>query len=136
MKILKNHEYQNLLDGVRTQSQFYDELCVKYDDLVNTQYALMDSLSDKDTEIAQLKEQLEVGVTTSDTNFVKMTISDDLEKVTPTIKVKSTMFELLVQEGYLSDTQEGNSFAMQLAMISIAHEALTQLLESFTEAVE
>lgn len=72
----------------------------------------------------------------SDQNYVKLNISENLQQITPVIGVRPDCFEYLFQEGLVDDTKVGNQFAVQLALMSIAAEGLNQLLESFEATVE
>ena len=81
-----------------------------------------------------MKNQINVLQEDADKNSVEIRIDDTITTGTPIVRYKQTVIDKLVEEGYL---REGNTdqFAIQLALITISQEILTQLVESFTEAV-
>ena len=76
-------------------------------------------------------EEHEKMLETQQDNYVKIIVSPDLKSITPVIGYRSDCFENLFQDGMLDDTKEGSKFAIQLALMTIAGEALQQLIESF-----
>lgn len=84
--------------------------------------------------IADLKKQIEVLEGDTDKNSVEIRIDDNITTGTPIVRYKQTVVDKLVEEGYLRD---GNTdqFAIQLALLTISQEILTQLVESFAEPV-
>jgi predicted RNase H-like nuclease (RuvC/YqgF family) len=103
------------------------------------------AIQDKDAEILALK--LELGKKTKEAehlseiiqkersqNSVTLTIGDDLTTVTPVVRSKPNAFETLFQNGYLNDAQN-SQHAIELSLMLIANEALTQLLEQFESPV-
>ena len=98
---------------------------------------------DLDLTIAELKNQIETFNKSDEShqlianvNSVELVIADDLTKVTPIVKFRRDVFEKMVELGYLSDKDEGSDIAIQLALMTIAHEALDQIIESFSQPVE
>lgn len=85
-------------------------------------------------KIADLKKQIEVLEGDTDKNSVEIRIDDNITTGTPIVRYKQTVVDKLVEEGYLRD---GNTdqFAIQLALLTISQEILTQLVESFAEPV-
>lgn len=63
-------------------------------------------------------------------------ISPNITNISPTIRYHPEIFEKLVELGYLNDTHTDNKFAIQLALLTITHEALGQIIEAFTESVD
>lgn len=84
--------------------------------------------------IADLKRQIEVLEGDNDKNSVEIRIDDSITTGTPIVRYKQAVVDKLVEEGYLRD---GNTdqFAIQLALLTISQEILTQLVESFAEPV-
>jgi len=84
--------------------------------------------------MGDMKNQINVLQEDADKNSVEIRIDDTITTGTPIVRYKQTVIDKLVEEGYL---REGNTdqFAIQLALITISQEILTQLVESFTEAV-
>ena len=69
-------------------------------------------------------------------NSVRLDISNDVKTVVPTIKFDQDIFDKLVELGYLDDSKKNHTFAMQLALIVIAHEALTQIIETYQSPID
>lgn len=72
----------------------------------------------------------------SSTNEVVTKISTDLTQVTPIVRYNPEIVEKLIELGYVNDATAQDKFAIQLALITVAQEALTQLVESFSEELE
>ena len=72
----------------------------------------------------------------AENNEVTLRVSDSIESVTPIIRYKTNVFENLVKEGYLQDSQLGNPMAIQLALLTIASDALGQILDSYQQVPE
>lgn len=83
-------------------------------------------------EIRELKKQIETLSSKSDDNYVKIQFSNDLFKVIPIIGYREDVFESLFQEGLLDDG-DNNQHAIQLALLTMASDALQQLLQAFEE---
>lgn len=128
-KILSKKEYARLLE-MEAKVHHYVRVCSVKDD--NLQ-AMAD-------EIVVLRRELEKTqkiVAPVDTeNSVTLKISNDMEQVTPIVRYRNDAFERLFQEGMVDDTQADNPFATQLALLTVASEALNQLLESFEAPLE
>ena len=104
-------------------------------DLCDAQKKEIDDLT---RELASLKEELDTfkkKFVASEENSVTLKISKDLETITPIISYRDDAFEALFQSNMLSDAHEGNQFAIQLAMMSIASDGLNQILSSFEEDI-
>lgn len=69
-------------------------------------------------------------------NEVTLKIKDDLLTVIPFVKWKPEIKNKLVEIGYLNEYPPPGEKAIQLALISIAYEALEQIIESFSYAVQ
>lgn len=82
-------------------------------------------------EIEELKKLSVI----SDKNSVTLEISDDILSVKPVIKYSPDVFEKLFELGYLDDSKN-NPQAIQLALLMVANEALSQILEAFSENIE
>lgn len=72
----------------------------------------------------------------ADSNVVELEIANDLTTVTPTVRFRRDVFEKMVELGYLSDKDQNNDMAIQVALMTITHEALQQIIDSFSEPVE
>ncbi len=88
-------------------------------------------LEKKQSKIAELLATIDKEKTN---NSVTLTISDDLSSITPIIRTKQNAFEILFQNGYLSDAQN-SQHAIELSFMLIANEALSQLIEQFEPQV-
>lgn len=109
----------------------YEE--IKNSDTVNEE--LRDTIRKLEDSIAVMQKAQEEAVV-SDTNSVELAIANDLTTVTPTIKFRRDVFEKMVELGYLSDKDEGNAMAIQIALMTVSFEALQQIIEAFSEPVE
>lgn len=67
-------------------------------------------------------------------NSVTLMIDDDLISITPIVRTKPNAFETLFQNGYLTDAQN-TQHAIELSFMTIANEALEQLISQFEEPV-
>lgn len=83
-------------------------------------------------EIGELKRQLDTLSSNSSENYVKISFSNDLFRVVPVIGHRDDAFEALFQEGLLKDG-DNNPHAIQLALLTLASDALVQLLQAFEE---
>lgn len=100
--------------------------------------ALVDELYEKEAEIESLKAQLALQVTNTNNNSVTITISDDFDTATPTVKFKPEIHEKMMQHGLIRETgsDKQDAFAIQLALIDMAKDALIQLVNEFSEAID
>lgn len=69
-------------------------------------------------------------------NSVRIDISPDIKSVTPSIKYNPEIFEKLVELGYLDDTKQNHTFAIQLALIVVAHDAMAQILDTYQAPID
>src|SRR5690554_3941000 len=110
----------------------YEE--IKNSDTVNEE--LRDTIRKLEDSIMVMQKAQEEEAVVSDTNSVELAIANDLTTVTPTIKFRRDVFEKMVELGYLSDKDEGNAMAIQVALMTVSFEALQQIIEAFSEPVE
>lgn len=87
-------------------------------------------------ELQEKLEETERANMISDTNIVELRVAEDLTSVTPIVRFRTDLFEKMVELGYLSDKDSGNDMAIQVALMTISHEALQQIIDSFSEPVE
>jgi hypothetical protein len=92
---------------------------------------LTESLIQTIDELRKEKEAETQNLVFEDSNYVKILFSNDLQQISPFIGFRADCFESLFQEGMLKDGQENNSHAIQLALLSLANDGLSQLLEAF-----
>lgn len=131
----------------------YVQLMSQYNDLatqnevLNARIEMMKEESIEQTlKVAEMKQMitaLEEKISREesvygDANIVKLTISDDLQSVLPHVTVKSEVYEKMVQLGVISDalTVDAKPTAMQIALMSMANEALSTILEQFEAPIE
>jgi flagellar motility protein MotE (MotC chaperone) len=93
---------------------------------------LQEELNQKEQELENLKDLLRE----TDENSVTLKVSNDLTKVVPIVRYNPSTVEKFIELGYLSDDQERNTFAAQLALLTIVQEAVSQILENFTDEVK
>lgn len=112
----------------------------KVDDIVEIAQELSTELAEKDDTIKELEAELENlrknAVITEGKSSVTVELSDDLNSITPIIRYNEKAPESLFQQGLIDDSQTENQFAIQLALLTLAHDGLLQLLESFEEKTE
>lgn len=94
--------------------------------LVSQLRILEETLDQAEQSVKQLSNPI------SDENTVTLTISEDLETITPTVKHQKNLAEKLMQEGRISESSRSDDFSVQLALMMIAEEALGQLIDSFS----
>lgn len=96
-----------------------------------------DELHDERDEIQSELDTMKLLMGNSDTNEVCLRIADDLTNITPIVRWKDNTKERLIQIGALSDAAiAGNAnTAVQVALMTIASEALEQVIEGFAPAV-
>lgn len=90
-------------------------------------------------QVRKLEEQIEESARAqliADSNIVELQIANDLTSVVPVVRFRQDVFEKMVELGYLSDKDSGNDMAIQVALMTISHEALQQIIDSFSEPVE
>lgn len=121
----------------------YDELERLYHQSLNELEAsrretskLSSKHGDAGRKIAELKAEIErlnelTIVDDSTGGSITLKVSKDLESVQPVVKYNPEVFEKLVELQYLDDTHQNNAFAIQLALMQITFEALSQIIESF-----
>jgi len=138
IKIITSRSYQHLIDmydsAVSTNVELYqkaDEQTVRYKQLSEEN----ENLKKERDSLKEQVEQLQKTFASSNENSVTLQISDDLTKVSPIVRFKPSTFDKFAELGYLKDEQEGNTFAAQLALLTVVQEALTQILDSFTDEV-
>jgi len=118
-------ETKELLERIAENKKEFE---AKMSELLNEREELTSRMEDLRTKINALDAPM-------DENCVKVFISNDLQTIKPVISYRDDVFESLFQEGFLDDTQQGNEFSVQLALITIAAEGLGQIVESFEEPV-
>ena len=138
MFVSKKKFLKALNDFAALESQ---HTCLKelYTEKENEEAAYRKEIAEMKIQIEALNEYIERKETVyGSSNVVKLAISDDLTHVIPHITVKSQMFEKMVQMGMLDDTvtPDTKPTAMQLALMSIALEALETLSKQFSNRVE
>lgn len=85
-------------------------------------------------EVKALKKQL--GAYEQEENSVTLSIDDTLTKVTPIVRYKAELLEKLIELGYVQDDIKHDKFAIQLGVLTVANEALNQIMEAFSEPME
>lgn len=94
-----------------------------------------DTIQKLKKECSDLKKQLDLAKDpVSNENSVTLIIDDNLDKVTPIVRYKETAKEKLIELGYITDAALiKDNFAIQLGLMTIANEAVAQIIESFEE---
>lgn len=137
-KIISNSRYNELLGQIETlkfelQRSIENRQTVleELHDANIKNLGLVSSLNAMSEENETLKKKFSV----SEDNTVTLKISPDMEVITPIISYRADAFESLFQSGMLSDAQAGNEFAIQLALMTVAQDGLSQILSSFEEEI-
>lgn len=101
---------------------------------------LVDVCKGKDTRIknfARRIDELESGISEkANETTALLHISDDLETVTPVTRVRTETVNKLVEKKYLPYNKRDDEFAINLAVMLVAYEALEQIVFSFEEALK
>jgi translation initiation factor 2B subunit (eIF-2B alpha/beta/delta family) len=88
-------------------------------------------------EIKSLKNTISVmderNKVLSENTFVKMLLDDTLTKATPVVKYNPAIVEKLIELGYINDAMSEDKFAIQIALLTISNEAISQIIESFEQ---
>lgn len=135
----------------------YNELSDKYDGVLNQLTDLLanqermnsiigdlegeiESYNQRINEIADENKSLRSSLDKQgnhDSNQVTLEIADDLTTVTPYVRWKENTPEGLIQAGMINDVDvEKSTTATQLALMTIAHEVLDEIIESFSEPIK
>lgn len=88
----------------------------------------------KEAEAEEVKQALE-SITNSGKAVVSLHIADDVLTVTPVVSYPETIVEKLIEAGYLNDATSSDKFAVQVSLMAAAHDALSQIMEGFTEEI-
>lgn len=114
----------------------HNELQEKYDLLQEQNEESNEQIEEllcKVEELEQEKEELRKQSLIDDKNQVTLTISDDLQTITPVIKFKETANDILLKNGYATGTSDMQT---QIGLMIVADEALNQIVSSFTEDIK
>lgn len=139
IKIITSQYHNELLSTNKELTNQIRELNKQRDSEVEVLESIRAESSRLEEELNTAKDQvnqLQKSYSSTDENSVTLRISDDLTKVVPIVRFKPSTFDKFAELGYLKDEQEGNTFAAQLALLTVVQEALGQILESFSEEVD
>lgn len=97
---------------------------------------LIEELTKENDSLKQKNSEYESGLAGhADRTQTTLYISEDLTTVTPVTKVNPNDINKMIERGYLPWNKRGDSFAVNLAALTIAQEALEQMVFSFEEAL-
>lgn len=103
---------------------------------LDSKYDEVSKLTEKLTKTRSKLSELESGVRKNDdVTQAVLSISDDLETVTPVSKVRPETINKLVEKQYLPYNKRNDDFAINLAVMLVGYEALEQIIFSFEEAM-
>lgn len=143
IKIITSQYHNELLSTTKDLTNQIKELVEHRDQefevlgsIINNHKAECSRLEEELKAAKDQVSQLQKAYASADENSVTLRVSDDLTKVVPIVRFKPSTFDKFAELGYLKDEQEGNTFAAQLALLTVVQEALGQILESFTEEVD
>mgnify|MGYP001085746288 CR=1 FL=1 len=120
-------------ETLRKQSETIDKLVQDCDLLETENNRIMGVVEELKQELSRLeKEQNRVF---GDENSVVLNVDDDLTSVTPIVRVKQEMHDKMLQLGMINDAvpHDAIPFAMQVALLNVAYEALDQIISSFDD---
>lgn len=98
--------------------------------------ALLERATKCETEYSQLKEdheKLTESMAMDKECSVTIKISDDFMTGIPVVRWKNETSDKLAEQGTLSFDDVGKPYPTQIALMTIAHEMLTQMIEYFNE---
>ena len=131
------YEQEQRLSDTQTQAESSHEQLSRLTakcELVNASHTKL--LEDHNAlQVAYDKLKLEALSPIADETHVVISIKDDLTTISPTIRYDPVIVPKLIELGYINDAavEKNDAFAIQIALISIVHEGLGQIMESFTE---
>lgn len=126
-KIVKTKDYKALLEKVEALNVLHDNAVISVEKIKQG----YDKVVEERDELKARLDKIE-----ADTTEVTMKFSDDAAQVTPVVKYNPDVVEKLIELGYLNDATAKDKFAVQITMMTIAADAIDQILESFTEDVK
>jgi predicted RNase H-like nuclease (RuvC/YqgF family) len=120
----------DLKDMIETREQSYDEMCAAAR-LANDELAT--KLDSAQEEINRLKETM-ARMTEKNSVGVNLTFDQSLTSVTPIITYNEEATEALFEMGVIKDGADIS--AVQIGLLLVAHEALTQIVDAFSEDIQ
>lgn len=141
-RLVKKSDLEKLDKIIEDMHKSNREVCIhtlkeqdEFKKYIDEKEKLIESLTVELSESKKKLDQLNAIIQKEKTqNSVTLTIADDLTTITPLVRSKSNAFETLFQNGYITDAQN-NQHSIELGLMLIANEALSQLLEQFEEQV-
>ena len=143
MKVISDKRWKEIHNELEQAKKHADDVDREYAMLEANHSSLIERHEKVKKERDDVREELnvtkervdELESPYSDSNSLTLLVEDDLTTMVPYIKVKESVFEKMIELGYLKDnvTSETKSSAMQLALMMIAFEGLEQLVEQFSE---
>lgn len=131
---IKRKTYEDLMETLEAQSLQITNLKNDYMNQVSEHVKDGEELQ---KQIDHLSAELDKNIdmfTKSDSNEVTLRIADDMTTITPIVRWKDNTPEKLIEIGALNDSQNSKT-STQVALMAIAHEALTDIMDSFLEPV-
>lgn len=121
-------------ETLRKQTETIDKLIQDCDSLESENNRILSEVEELKQKLQMLEEEQQRVF--ADENSVVLNVDDDLTSVTPIVRVKQEMHDKMLQLGMLNDAVPSDSipFAMQLALLNVAYEALDQIIASFDDA--
>lgn len=112
-----------------------------YNEVVGERDRLLDRVVEIDAECLKIQLANEsmkremadyyAGLERSDETSVVLKISDDLSSVAPHTKVNPKIVNKLIEEGFLPASKSSDSFAINLAVMVVAADAVESIVSSF-----
>lgn len=136
---VKKSTYEELQEKFEALQDNYDALkkhTDRTDSELDSKYDEVSKLTEKLTTTRSKLSELESGIRKNeDVTQAVLSISDDLETVTPVSKVRPETINKLVEKQYLPYNKRNDDFAINLAVMLVGYEALEQIIFSFEEAM-
>lgn len=96
----------------------------------------VETLTTENNSLKKKNSEYEAGVAGhGDRTQATLYISSDLSTVTPVTKVNPDDIKKMTEMGYLPSNMRDDPFAVNLAALTIAHEALEQMVYTFEESI-
>lgn len=124
--------FNNVIRLTEERDEYIDELELSLANRTKESYDLGVELREAQERI----DELEAGIAEKgDHTSATLHISDDLETVTPVTRVRPETITKLVEKKYLPYNKQDDDFAINLAAMLVAYEALEQIIYTFEESL-
>lgn len=131
--IVKKSTIRSLQRQIETSNRRVEDLEIEIDGYLELDKEVGARIAELE---ATVKHQDEVIQGQRTKNQVSFQINDLLTEVTPTVKWREEVVDSLVQSGFLNIRDENNKYAIQLALMTVAYDALSSIIDQFSAEVD